>query len=375
MMVRSVNVFRAMFVLTFAALIGCEGNGGGSRQFVTIGTAPVGGAFKPVGDAIASTLNENRGENGWRVQSSGTKGSQQNIRQLDSGDIQLGMSNSAISYHAVRGMPPWDKEYEILAVVTLAPNVGLFITKADSGIRSLADLKGKRVAVGPAGAGFEMFLGPLLEAHGVAYDDFTPVNQTYSDAVGLLGDGNIDAAFMGGAIPTPAVTQACTTHDIFFIPYDETTRQNLVDDNESYPYFQEAFVPAKNQDGKPTYRGMLADFQALNVGSMHLITSASQDEELIYQITKTIWENRAAITEQHRAGRAINEKNAARFTGTPFHPGAIRFYREIGIWPEDAADSTSASSVEPGDAGADQSTVGRRHVIVLSQIHPSHTAL
>lgn len=354
-----------LLVITGSLLLftGCGGGGSGGRQFVTLGTAPVGGAFKPVGDAIASTLNENKGENNWQVQSKGTKGSQQNIRMLESGGIQLGMSNSAISYHGIHGTGVWTKTYELRTVVTLAPNVGLFITKADSGIRSLADLSGRRVAVGPAGAGFQMFLEPLLESHGVAWDSFTQVNQTYSDAVGLLGDGNIDAAFMGGAIPTPAVTQACTTHDIAFIPYDESTRMTLVNDNDKYPYFQQAAIPATNQDGKATYRGMAEDFAALNVGSMHVITTADQSEDLIYKLTKTIWENRSAIAQQHKAGNAINEKNAARFTGTPFHPGAIRFYREIGIWPtetdeesgnaEEAQPATEHENTPADDEGAD----------------------
>ena len=73
----------------------------------------------------------------------------------------------------------------------------------------------------------------------------------------------------------------------------------------------------------------------MNVGSMQLITHADVDEELVYNLTKTIWENRAEIVKQHPAARAINEKNAARNTGTEFHPGAIRFYKEIGIWPKD----------------------------------------
>ena len=324
-------------------LSGCNGDdpGGdtsGSRQFVTLGTAPVGGAFRPVGDAIASVLNEYRGENNWHAQSKGTKGSQQNIRELDRDDIQLAMSNSAISYHAVRGEGVWVKKHDIRAVVTLAPNVGLFITKADSGIQSISDLAGKRVTVGPSGAGFEMFLGPLLTEHGVTYtgerQDFTPVNRTYSDAVSELGDGAVDAAFVGGAIPTPAVTQACTTHDIAFIRYNEDVRQRLIKDTEKYPFFLAAMIPAKNKDGNPTYRGMTEDFMGLNVGSMHLITTADQDEETIYQITKTIWENRAEIAKQHKAGNAINPKNAARFTGTPFHPGAIRFYKDVGVWPK-----------------------------------------
>lgn len=331
-------------------LLPLSGCGGSSerRQFVTLGTAPTGGAFRPVGDAIASVLNEFRGESAWRVQSKGTMGSQQNIRELDSGAIQLAMSNSAITYYAVRGESGWEKPYDLRAVVTLAPNVGLFITKQDSGIQTLADLKNKRVVVGPAGAGFEMFLGPLMTEHGVTYrdseQDFTPIQATYSEAVSLLGDGAADAAFMGGAIPTPAVTQATTTHDIFFVPYDPSVRQQLIAD---YPFYEEMIIPAKTRDGKETYRGMTEDFVAMNVGSMHLITSASQDEELIYQITKTIWENRAEIAKQHRAGLSINEQNAARFTGTPFHPGAIRFYQEIGLWqdgePEPATEPEEAS--------------------------------
>jgi uncharacterized protein len=333
-------------------LAGC---GGDSRQFVTLGTAPVGGAFRPVGDAIASVLNEFRGENTWRVQAKGTKGSQQNIRELDSGDIQLAMSNSAITYYAVRGESGWEKPYDMRAVVTLAPNVGLFITKQDAGIQTIGDLKNRRVVVGPSGAGFEMFLGPLMTAHGVPYTDaeqaFTPINATYSDAVSLLGDGAIDAAFMGGAIPTPAVTQACTTHDIFFVPYDESVRKRLI---AEYPFYEEMTIPAKTRDGKETYRGMSEDFVALDVGSMHLITSAEQDEELIYQITKTIWENRAEIAKQHRAALSINEQNAARFTGTPFHPGAIRFYREIGIWQEPGSGAATALDAAPGDGSASE---------------------
>ena len=249
----------------------------------------------------------------------------------------------------------WDKKYNIRAVVTLAPNVGLFIAKKSSGIKSIADLKDKRITVGPAGAGFEMFLGPVLTAHGVNYGEgdpeFTPMNETYAAAVQLIGDDNADAAFMGGAVPTPAVTQACTSYDITFIPYDETVRQQLID---QYEFYQPVTIPAKNKDGKPTYKGMESDFEALNVGSMQLITHADVDEEMVYQLTKIIWENRAEIAKQHKAANAINEKNAARYTGTDFHPGAIRFYKEIGIWP-DGSSNTKEMTREEAEAALSKS--------------------
>lgn len=312
-------------------LFACGGEPGdgasGGPQFLSMGTAPVGGAFPVVGGAIAEVLNENRGENEWRVQPRGTKGSQENIRRLVRGELELAMSNSAISYFAVLGESGWEQSYDIRAVVTLAPNIATFITKADSGLTKMSDLAGRRAMVGVAGAGFEMFVQPLLAAHGVTYDDFTQVYGTQSGAVDMLGDGSIDAAFLGGAVPTGAVTQACSTHDILFLPFDEGKRQQLARD---YPFFQLATIPAD------AYSDLPEDYPGLNVGSMHLITSAAADEELIYQITRTIWENRLAIAGRHPAGRAINEANAARNTGTPFHPGAERYYREIGVWPEDA---------------------------------------
>jgi TRAP transporter TAXI family solute receptor len=140
-------------------------------------------------------------------------------------------------------------------------------------------------------------------------------------------------------VPTSSISQAASTFDVFFVPFDEEARQALI---EEYAFFHPATIPAG------TYKGLEEDFQGLNVGSMHLITSASQDEELIYQITKTMWENRAEIAEQHPAGKAINPNNVARNTGVEYHPGSVRFYTEAGIWPgsEKAAESGETPSAE-----------------------------
>ena len=141
----------------------------------------------------------------------------------------------------------------------------------------------------------------------------------------MLADGSAVAAFLGGAVPTASITQACSSQEIYFIPFDETAKTELV---AKYPFFNPATIPAN------TYPGQTEAFEALNTGSMHFIAGAGVDEELVYQVTKTIYENREAVIAKHAAGRAINPQNAARNTGTPFHPGAIRFYREIGIWKE-----------------------------------------
>ena len=328
----------SLCLLSVLFVSGCRKGGedvAGRRQFLSMGTAPVGGAFPVVGGAIAEVLNDHKGEIDWKVSAKGTKGSQQNIRGLQQGELELALSNAAITYFAVRGGGTWDKTYDMQAIATLAPNVAMFITRSDSGIKKISDLKGKRVIIGPAGAGFEMFVRPLVEAHGVAWDSFTQLNAPQSGAVDQLGDGSADAAFLGGAVPTGSITQASSTFDVFFVPLEPEVREKLIAD---YSFFHPATVPAG------TYSGLDADYAGLNVGSMHLITSANQDEELIYAITKTIWENRVEIAGKHPAGKAINEKNVARDTGTPYHPGAIRFYKEAGIWPASAGASQSEAA-------------------------------
>jgi uncharacterized protein len=319
------NCTRLLALLTLTAVASaCGGDGGPSRTFVNVGTAPPGGAFFVVGSALSEVLGATGAERGWQVTAEATSGSQENIRRLTQGELDFALSNAAITYFAVRGGDGWDREYPMRSVMTLAPNVALFLAPAGGTVQSIGDLRGKRVVIGPAGAGFEYFVQPILAAHGVSYQDFTPLNATQSAAVDMLADGSAAAVFLGGAIPTASITQAASSMDIRYIPFDEDARTKLA---AEYSFFSPATIPAG------TYRGQDADFPGLDVGSMHLITSADQDEALVYEVTKILYEQRDAVTQKHPAGRAINPANVVRDTGTPFHPGAIRYYREIGIWP------------------------------------------
>lgn len=300
-----------------------ESSAAADRRFLSIGTAPPGGAFFVVGGALADVLNAHGP--GWEVTSEATKGSQENIRRLDRGELDIALLNASITYFAVRGEGSWEKAYPLRAVMTLAPNVALFITPESSGIRTIGDLRDRRVVVGPAGAGWEAFISPIVRAHGLTYDEFTPLNNTQSSAVDMLADGSAAAAMLGGAVPTASIVQATTSQDIVLVPFDRDAVDALVSE---YPFFYEHTIPAG------TYRGQQEDYQGLDVGSMHLVTTASVDEELIYQITKILYEHRAQVAEIHPAGNAINPDNVVRDTGVEFHPGAVRYYREIGIWPE-----------------------------------------
>ena len=297
------------------------------RQFVTIGTAPAGGAFAPVGNAIAGVVEANKGDLDWVVAPQGTKGTQENIRKLEAGELEFGMANAAISYFAVKGEGAWGKPHEVRAVATLAPNVGIFVTTKSSGIKTLADLKGKRVVLGPAGAGFDYFLKPLLKVHGVTYEDMDVLDGNYFTAGDMIADGKADAAFMGGAIPIPAVTQLCASQDVVFIKLDADAPDKLTE----YPFY--FTVPVK----AGAYDDLKEDIVGINVGNMHLITHANVSDDMVYNLTKTMFENREQVAEKHPAGKALNPKNAIRDTGTPFHPGAIKFYKEAGLWQDDTA--------------------------------------
>jgi hypothetical protein len=326
---------RLAAALAAAVLVACgppaedggeTGAGGraGGREFLSVGTAPPGGTFFVVGGAVAEVLDAH---GPWRVTAEATKGTQENIRRLDRGELDLALANAAITYFAVRGEEGWERPYPVLSAMTLAPNVGLFLAREGSGIESVADLAGRRVVLGPAGAGFEFFLRPILAAHGVAIDDLTTLYNTQSGAVDMLADGSAEAVFLGGGVPTPSITQAAAGGRVTFIPFDPAAVERLVAD---FTFFQPATIPAG------TYTGLDADFHGLDVGSMHLIVAAGADEQRVHDLVAMIWEHREEVAARHAAGRAIRPEVVTRDTGTPFHPGAIRFYRDAGLWPDTA---------------------------------------
>lgn len=314
----------AVVSVAWLAFVSCSDSG--KREFLSVGTAPPGGAFFVVGGAIAEVLDGVGEENRWQVTAESTMGSRENISRLVKGELNLAMSNAAITYFAVRGEGQWDEAQEVRSMMTLAPNVALFVTTKQSGLTSIAELKGKRVVIGPAGAGFESFVEPILEAHGVGLDDLTALNATQAGAVDMLADGSASAVFIGGAVPTASITQASASQDLVFLPFEEEPKQALIRD---YAFFHPATIPAG------TYRDQAEDFHGLNVGSMHLITAADQSEDLVYRMTRALYENRDEVVKKHPAGKAINEKNVVRYVGTDFHPGAIRYFKEIGIWSDE----------------------------------------
>lgn len=297
----------------------------GKREFINVGTAPTGGAFFTVGSAICEVVNENRGDLNWRVAAESTGGSMENIRLLSQDKLQFAMSNSSITYFAVRGSEGWESKHDVRSVITLFPNIAMFVTLADSGINSIPDLKGKRVYLGPEGAGFEYFVRPILEAHGLSLEDIQATYGSQQSAVDLIGDRAVVAAMIGGGSPNPALSQLAQAQNIRLIPYDESAKQKLIND---FSFFEAASIPAG------TYRGVDTQYDGLNVGSAHLITHSSIDDQVVFDFLKLVYENREKIAERHKAAANIQPGTVAVDNGTEYHPGAIRYYQETGIWPE-----------------------------------------
>jgi TRAP transporter TAXI family solute receptor len=322
-MLRFTLLSLATLAFVFGLFGGCSSEQG-ERTFINVGTAPSGGAFFSVGSAICDAVSQNRGDLNWRVAAESTGGSMENIRLLSQGKLDFALSNSSITYFAVRGTEGWETQHQVRSVMTLFPNVAMFVTLADSGIERISDLKGKRVFLGPEGAGFEYFVKPILEAHGLSLADLDLTYGSQQSAVDLLGDRAVAAAMIGGGTPNPSLSQMAQANPIRLIPYDDQAKQQLI---REYSFFEPASIPAG------TYSGIDQEFQGLNVGSAHLITHAQQDEQTVFDFVRLVYENREEIAKRHRSAANIGPASVASSNGTEYHPGAIGYFESVGLWP------------------------------------------
>ena len=331
----------AALLLAITGLYGCAGTDegasaadpGGSKapSRIKIASGNVGGAYFPMGNAIAQVLSTK--VPGLLATGEASGGSSQNIRMLDARQIDFALANASITFPAIRGgSDGFEKPYEVRAVMTLHSSVNLFLALKDSGIRTIADMRGKRVSVGPAGGGWDAYTKPILAAHGLTFEDFNPVYEGQSSAVDMLTDGSVDAIFVGGSIPHATVMSATAQHAINFVEFDEAALDRI---NVDRPTIRKFPVPAN------TYTGQEKELWAVDSGPAQLITRADADPDFIYLITKTLYENREMILKMTPAGREITPERAAMDIGIPYHEGALRYFKEINIWNPKSGSSTN----------------------------------
>jgi len=284
---------------------------------LNVGTAGMGGAYYPMGQALANVVSNHVDDVSMVPVVTG--GSVENPRLISEGNVDFAITNANMGYFAVNGIGSYQSKLDISVVIPLHPSLLHIITLADSPINSFADIEGKKVGVGTAGGGTISFINVLLEEYGMTIDDFTPSFLSYADQFTQLGDRNLDICFMLAGYPASAATQITATHDIKFIHLEEEHLSNLL---EKYPYYTKIVVP------KEIY-GLEKDAVAIGVSNI-LIARNDLDEEVVYNATKAIVEHLDEAAETYSTANQIDLSKANEMT-VPFHPGAERYLKEVGI--------------------------------------------
>jgi len=202
----------------------------------------------------------------------------------------------------------------------LYPNFVQIITLADTGIAQIEDLKGKRVGVGAPGSGTEVDARNILAAHGITYDDIDEDYLSYAESVEQLKNGTVDAVFQTSGLPNATIMDISTTHDVVIIPVRPEMAEKL---SKEISYYSSEIIPAGTYDNKE-------DVYTAAVQTI-LITREDLSEDVVYDITKTLFENLDTMVATHNAAKDIDISKYAVGMPIPLHPGAEKYFREIGV--------------------------------------------
>jgi TRAP transporter TAXI family solute receptor len=255
-----------------------------------------------------------------------SNGSVANINGIGGGTIESGFSQSDVAYWAYTGTGVFTdqgKVESVRAIANLYPESIHIVARADSGIESVADLKGKKVSLDEPGSGTLVDARIILEAYGIGEDDIEAEYLKPNQAADLMRDDNMDAFFFVGGFPAGAIAELATSMDITLVPIDGEGLNAIL---EEYRFFAAHTVPGG------TYQGLEEDTHTISVGAQWM-TSAEQPEELVYEITKALWNDntRKLLDSGHAKGKEIRTESALEGIGVPLHPGAERFYKESGL--------------------------------------------
>jgi TRAP transporter TAXI family solute receptor len=305
-------------------------------RFFTIGTGGTAYTYYPVGGVIANAISKPPGSRecgeggscgveGLIASAVSSRGSVDNINAILSGLRDSGFAQSDVAYWAYTGtgtMEGKEPANELRTIAALFEEHIHLVALSDSDINSVADLAGKRVSLDEPGSGTYVDANLILEANGLSAEDLTPEALKGNAAADALRNGRIDAYFVVAGYPTGSLVELASAVDIKLVPIDGAGAVALT---EQYGFFAQSEIPAG------TYEGVDA-VSTVSVGAQWY-TSASQDEALIYEITKALWndESRRLLDISHAKGRSITPDTALSGVGVPLHAGAERFYREAGL--------------------------------------------
>ncbi len=318
------------------SLAACGGNGNtdantdankdtGKATAMTMGTGGTAGTYYGYGGILG---NQIKSTTGITVNVVATDGSKANILGVDTGNYQLGTVQSDVMAYAWEGSRAFQEEGKIDTFRVIG---GLYaeavqLVTMDKNIKTVADLKGKKVSIGAAGSGVYFNAIDVLNAAGLKEEDIQPQYQSFADSADALKDGKIDAAFIVAGAPTPAIQELCATADAYLVPIDGDVADKLMKETPFYTTYK---IPAG------TYDGQKEDVTTVTVKAT-LIVRADASEEDVYNITKAIFDNIDAITSAHAKGAELSIENATSGMTVPFHAGAARYFSEKGVTVETA---------------------------------------
>ncbi len=295
------------------ALMAC---GAPKQTFVNIASGGTGGTYYPLAGAMATIWQDAiKGMNA-SAQTTGASVANVNLLREDKADVIFVQND--IAYYAVNGQEMFkDKAFPNLrGMATLYPETCQLIVLADSGIKTVADLRGKKVAVGAAGSGVEANARQIMAAAGITYADIQPQYLSFNEASSNLKDGNIDAAFLTAGHPTAAVQDISATKAIAVVSIDDALAAKLM---SQYPFYTKTVIPAG------TYRGVDVPTSTVAVQAM-LAVSDKLDADVVQKMLKSLFESNDRLSAAHRAGAMVTKDTARDGMSLPLHQGAEKYY-------------------------------------------------
>ncbi len=311
-------------IMVMATMIsGCGGGNDGDKKaatqkFINIATGGTSGTYFPLGGAIADILNKN--VPGCNASAQSTGASVANVNLLQQNKVDIAFIQNDIAYYAANGTEMFkDKKVAGLrGLATLYPETIQIVTLKDSGIKSVADFKGKRVAVGAAGSGTEANARQILAVYGLTYDDISVQYLSFGEASSALKDGNVDVAFVTAGHPTAAIQDIATQNEVALIPVDSDKADELI---KQYPFYTKVNIDAN------TYAKQTEAVPAVAVRCMLAVTD-KMDENTAYDITKAIFSNLDRLKAAHSAANAVSKESALDGMSIDVAAGADKFLKE-----------------------------------------------
>jgi TRAP transporter TAXI family solute receptor len=304
-----------------ASLIALSATAAQSAEFINVLTGGTSGVYYPLGVALTQLYGKAIPDAKTAVQA--TKASAENLNLLQAGRGEVAFSLGDTFSEAWKGNADVGFKTPLKKLRTLAaiyPNYIHFLASADSGIKSLADLKGKRVSVGAPKSGTELNSRDILKAVGMSYQDLAKVEYLgYAESVELMKNRQLDATLLSSGLGVAAVRDLATAIKMVVIPIPADVVTKIGE-----AAYTSGVIPAN------TYNGQTADVPTVTVQN-YLVTHEGVSTETVYRMTKSMFENLDAMIAAHAAAKAINKQTAGVGSPVPLHPGAEKYYREAGL--------------------------------------------